>query len=209
MKTLTYIGFLSKRSWGKTDNILFLSSLSNPLAEQLQSDIARKRVTARYWITDKQATKEQAQEDFVRQLVGIAECDFGSYYSEYTGYLWTDEECRIGGHDLIRELRSHVGKWLILEVDVYAANSPVHVIRKPGAVPRRWLSRLVSVLKRHANIWWLATPLAAIGLGLHLSVAAIHYRTNGDPWYLVIFFGIVSVGAVVIWRTIRAFRPSR
>ena len=79
-------------------------------------------------------------------------------------------------------------------------------IRKPEVAPRRWL---VSVLKRHANIWWLAAPLAAIGLGLHLAVATIHYQTNGDPWYLVIFFGIVSVGAVAIWRTIRAFQPSR
>ena len=72
------------------------------------------------------------------------------------------------------------------------------------------LWRVVSVWwKRHASIWWIAAPLAAIGLGLHLTVAAIHYRTNGDPWYLFIFFGIASVGAVAIWRTIRAFRPSR
>ena len=125
MKTLTYSGLLSKHSWGEADDILFLSSQSDPLAEQLQSDIACKQVTARYWITDKQATKEQAQEDFVRQLVGAADCDFGSRYSEMTGYLWTDEACKIGGHDLIAELRSHVGKWLILEVEVHGANKAV------------------------------------------------------------------------------------
>lgn len=122
MKTLTYRGLLSKHSWGEADDILFLSSMSDPLAEQLQSDIVRKQVTARYWITDKEATKEQAQEHFVRQLVGAADCDFGSCYSEITGYLWTDEECKIGGHDVIAELRSHVGKWLILEIDVHGAN---------------------------------------------------------------------------------------
>ncbi len=84
------------------------------------------------------------------------------------------------------------------------------MITEKGQSPSVALWRLVSVwVKRHANIWWLAAPLVAIGLGLHLAVATIHYRTNGDPWYLLIFFGIVSVGAFAIWRAVRAFRPSR
>lgn len=115
----TYTGLLSLQSWGDADDILFLSSLPDPLAEHLKEDISRKQVTARYWITDKSATKDEAQESFVRQLVGAAKCDFGSRYSELTGYLWTDEECNIGGHDLIRELHTYVGKWLILEIEIH------------------------------------------------------------------------------------------
>lgn len=120
MKTLTYQGLLSLHSWGEADDILFVSTLRDPLGEHLQTDIRRKQVTARYWITDREVTKEQAQEGFIREVIGVVQCDFGSHYSEYTGYLWTDEECKVGGHDLMQELRSHVGKWLILEIDVHS-----------------------------------------------------------------------------------------
>ncbi len=119
METKTYTGLLTIHSWGEADDILFLSSLREPLAENLEYDIARKQVTARYWITNKETSKEEAQIQFLNKLMGLAECDFGSHYSEITGYLWTDEECKIGGHDLIAELRSHVGKWLILEIDIH------------------------------------------------------------------------------------------
>lgn len=115
----TYKGLLTLHSWGEADDILFLSSLCEPLAEQLEDDIARKQVTARYWITDRECTKDEAVEDFIGKLHGKVECDFGVRYSEITGYLWTDEKCKIGGHDLLAELRSHVGKWLILEVKIH------------------------------------------------------------------------------------------
>lgn len=117
--TKTYEGLLSLHSWGEASDILFLSSLRDPLAEELQTDIAREIVTVRYWITDQKATKEQAQKEFLKKLMGAADCDFGSHYSEITGYLWTDEKCKIGGHDLVAELRNHVGKWLVLEIDIY------------------------------------------------------------------------------------------
>lgn len=119
MKTKTYQGLINQHSWGEVDDILFLSTLSDPLAETLQDDIANKRVTVRYWVSDKPATKEEAVADFVKTLSGMADCDFGSRYSEITGYLWTDEDCKIGGHDLLKELRNNAGKWLILEVDVH------------------------------------------------------------------------------------------
>ncbi len=115
----TYSGTLALHSYGEADDILFLSSLANPLAEVLQDDIARKTVTARYWITDKPVSKAEAQECFIRQLMGDAGCKFGSRYSEITGYLWTDEEVKIGGHDLMAELRSYVGKFLILEIETH------------------------------------------------------------------------------------------
>ena len=50
-----------------------------------------------------------------------AHARFGACYSEYTGYLWTDEEVLIGGHDLIEELRGCEGKWLLLEIVVHEA----------------------------------------------------------------------------------------
>lgn len=119
MKTNTYQGLLCLHGYGEADNILFLSSLEKPLAEELEWDIKKKTITVRYWITDKQCSRDEAQEAFMKRVFGMAECDFESHYSEITGYLWTDEDLKVGGHDLLAELKSHIGKWLILEIDIH------------------------------------------------------------------------------------------
>lgn len=112
-------GLLSPHSYGDADDILFVSSERDPLAEVLHDRIAGKRVSARYWIAEKPCTLEEAQEDFVKRVFGLADTQFGAHYSEITGYLWTDENVKIGGHDLIKELRSNVGKWLVMEVVIH------------------------------------------------------------------------------------------
>lgn len=118
-KVLTYQGLLSLHSYGEADEILFLSSEREPLAEVLDDTIGGKQVTARYWITDTPCTKEEADEDAAERVMGKAATRFGSRYSEMTGYLWTDEEVKIGGHDLIGELKDSAGKWLILEIEIH------------------------------------------------------------------------------------------
>lgn len=75
-------------------------------------------MSIRYWISDKICTREEAEEAFVRTCMGDATVDFRVHCSDLTGYLWTDEELNVGGHDLLKELRSFAGKkWCILEVD--------------------------------------------------------------------------------------------
>jgi hypothetical protein len=112
-----YSGLLSLHSYGEADGILFLSSIGGPLAEELEW-MHRKNVTVRYWVTDKQSTKEEAKEAFIHTLCGKADVNFGAKYSEITGYLWTDEELNVGGHSLINRLKSEVGKWVHLEIEV-------------------------------------------------------------------------------------------
>lgn len=121
MKTLTYAGQLSERSYGEADDILYLSTLEQPLGKVLTEQIAGKQVSVRYWITDRQMTKDEAIEAFLKTIFGAADAKFGANYSEDTGYLWTDEDLKIGGHDLMHELRSAAWdkKWLILEIDVH------------------------------------------------------------------------------------------
>lgn len=116
MRKETYQGLLSLHSWGDADDILFLSSLADPIAEELQW-MNKKRATVRYWVTDKPCTRDEAEEAAMRIVMGDANVDFNSRYSDMTGYLWTDEDLTVGGHDLIAELKSNVGKWLILEVE--------------------------------------------------------------------------------------------
>lgn len=114
-----YSGFLTVREYGEASGVLFIKGSDSPLAESLQHDISGKQVSARYWITNSACTRDEAVEEFVKRLHGCANCKFESYYSEITGYLWTDEEINIGGHDLLAELATHAGKYLILEVDIH------------------------------------------------------------------------------------------
>ncbi|MNP20812.1 hypothetical protein D3C76_1134040 [compost metagenome] len=89
-----------------------------PLAERLE-EIQSRTVTARYWVCEEKCTKEQAQDSFLRHVMGFCDVDHTARYSEYTGYLWTDEYLNVGGHDIIAELRSYIGEWLILEIEVH------------------------------------------------------------------------------------------
>jgi hypothetical protein len=89
-----------------------------PIAEVLDY-ISNEVVTVRYYISDKEATEEELQEDFlINTLYGNLETDYGARYSEYTGYLWTDDELKVGGHDLREELESYAGKYLYMIVEI-------------------------------------------------------------------------------------------
>lgn len=89
-----------------------------PLAERLE-EIQSRNVTARYWVCEEKCTKEEAQDSFLRSVMGFCDINVGARYSEITGYLWTDEDLQIGGHDIIEELRSYLGEWLILEIEIH------------------------------------------------------------------------------------------
>lgn len=118
-ETRTYAGLITEHDVGDSDNLLFLSSVKRPLADELEW-MMRKIVTVRYWVSDKEITKEEAEEAFMSELMGVTSGNgFRVRYSDLSGYLWTDEEINVGGHDLINELRSSVGKWLILEIEAH------------------------------------------------------------------------------------------
>jgi hypothetical protein len=145
MKNIIYAGWIREKSFGEADDIIYLgvdggtytdsadpsASIYNlnegnyfdgtdiPLADVLQGNIARKQVSVCYWITDQQCNKDEAQEQFLKKLYGAADCEFRSHYSDITGYLWTDEDLVIGGHDLLDELRSNVGSFVILDITVH------------------------------------------------------------------------------------------
>jgi hypothetical protein len=63
--------------------------------------------------------KEELEEEHFKTLIGATDAEYNARYSDLTGYLWTDEDWNVGGHNLLSELKSNVGKWLILEVELY------------------------------------------------------------------------------------------
>ena len=60
----------------------------------------------------------------VEQANGDVDAKYYHQYSEITGYLWTDEEAVIGGHDLLEIFRNHLKKYAILVV----SNQPIDLM---------------------------------------------------------------------------------
>lgn len=114
--TYTYAGYLED-SYGHSeyDDLLHLSTIDGLFIEELEWMVGRC-VTVRYWITEEECTKEGAKESFIKKLFGVADAGVIHVYSELSGYLWSDEKLKIGGHDLFKELDSYVTKYLILEI---------------------------------------------------------------------------------------------
>ena len=112
-------GYIRECPDGDAEDILYIEGVEEPLAEYFLNNISGKRVTVNYIISKTKKTKDKAMIEFQEELEGIAECDYGHAYSEYTGYLWTDEDVMIGGHDLLNELRSHIGKYINLDIKIH------------------------------------------------------------------------------------------
>lgn len=104
-------------------NVLWLDSQNNynesdnTLTERLEF-LCGKCATVRYYACNKEFNTDNADEYLIRTIYGDISCDYGMEYSEYTGYLWTNEELKVGGHDLLNELYSCVGKYVLIVVDI-------------------------------------------------------------------------------------------
>lgn len=126
-----YIGRLEKTSNGNEDDLLGLHVLNHKteiLAELIEDNMAQfgHYLSARYYISDKETTFEEVEQEYFKILIGAVDYDDVRYhvvYSELTGYLWTDEDIKIGGHDLLGELKNSNGKYLYLEI-TYNRNAP-------------------------------------------------------------------------------------
>jgi hypothetical protein len=65
--------------------------------------------------------------------------------------------------------------------------------------------RLWNWKKYPASVFVTAIPLAAVGLG-SLALLAFVKLSQGDPWYLVIFFAIGGLGFAAIRRIAKSYR---
>jgi hypothetical protein len=123
-ETVTLSGKIIMKDLGEASDILFLDDEkegdeNEPMAKQLQDLMDGRQVSVRYWITEEKISKEQAQISFLKSIMGLADFNYSVCYSEATGYLWTNEDGKVGGHDFIEEIRESVGKYLIMEIDIH------------------------------------------------------------------------------------------
>jgi hypothetical protein len=113
-----YQGIIREGDYGENYAAILLDGLDSPLAELVADDMDEHGhyLTVRYFISDEPRTEAQLIEGLLQRLAGAADAKYEDVYSEYTGYLWTDQELEVGGHDLLAELEGNQGKFLWLEI---------------------------------------------------------------------------------------------
>ena len=129
--TRRYRGVLRLDAYGEGEDILFLANTGHrdpgePLAEVISEDIDRygRYLTVRYWTADAPQGDDEIAEGAIRQLFGEGDAEFKQRYSDITGYLWTDEDLNVGGHDLLAELGAQAGRYCLLEIS-YSPSLPL------------------------------------------------------------------------------------
>ena len=120
-----YKGFIKEGDYGESYDAIFLIENKDklpldqePLISEIQETIKEEGnfLSVRYFISEERKSIEELEENLIKKIFGATEARYEDAYSEYTGYLWTDQELNIGGHDFIIELRSNVGKFIYLEI---------------------------------------------------------------------------------------------
>lgn len=62
---------------------------------------------------------DHLDETKIVSMEGDVESKYYHRYSDYTGYLWTEEAFKCGGHDLVKILESHIGECIHMEITLY------------------------------------------------------------------------------------------
>lgn len=114
-----YQGFIDDDDYGFL-TVRETDKLDYELAALVQEDFDKyigKPVFVRYFITDKENTENKAKEKLLHKLSGDLSVKYElEAYSEFTVLEW-EQELIVGGHDLIKELESFMGKYLVLIIE--------------------------------------------------------------------------------------------
>lgn len=121
MHKITFNGLIAKNdSYSPGSGIYIVSKngiINGAFADEFPS---YAKVSVRYAIgltDDWPGTLDEVAADTIAILEGQAKASYYDRYSDLTGYLWTTEEAKVGGHDLIAILNNNVGKYLWMEVE--------------------------------------------------------------------------------------------
>ena len=116
--TEKYIGRIQRFVNYEDHETIKLSTKEEPLSEIIEEDIRLygKYLSVSYFVSDKYIQEDQVVTEWLNTINGIGNAEYNMRYSEITGYLFTDEELIVGGHDLLEELESFIDKWIYLEI---------------------------------------------------------------------------------------------
>lgn len=123
MKEKVYRGQLVRTGNGEEDDLLGLvhegSFKTTILADEISEDMEWREypfLSVRYYSTDAMVPADRVELEHIKTLYGKGDVKYSMRYSDITGYLWTDEDLNIGGHNLLTELKDKIGKYLHMEI---------------------------------------------------------------------------------------------
>lgn len=92
-----------------------------PMSQRMEEKIGwrGKFASIKMFTSDKVIDPTKVEEEFIMKYYGAAESEYNLSYSDLTGYLWTDEGFVVGGHDILKLLKSNYGKYIHLEIELY------------------------------------------------------------------------------------------
>ena len=113
---------IKQEDWG------FVELEERWLSSQIQEDVYKygDKVNLRYWITDiKPYSRDHLNQYVVDTYYGIVHAEGEMYYSDVTGYLWTEDKIELRNRDIsigtsrniVDELESFVDHYCTLEIE--------------------------------------------------------------------------------------------
>ena len=70
-------------------------------------------------IGDTPIDMDHIDETKIVSMMGEVSSEYYHRYAELTGYLWTVEKFKCGGHDIPKILSSHMGEYIHMEIELY------------------------------------------------------------------------------------------
>lgn len=76
------------------------------IAEVLEELVSWKGtiMTFQFHVASEPLSFHALQEDWIKTVMGLTTASFTHSYSDLTGYLWTNESIKAGGHDVLKEI---------------------------------------------------------------------------------------------------------
>ena len=89
---------------------------------ELLEEFSGKQVWCNYAFSTEPLTPELVLQAAIDTAEGEVDARYSVAWSEITGYLWTNNDGNIGGHDMIAIFEQHVGEYAALIVEVEPIN---------------------------------------------------------------------------------------
>jgi hypothetical protein len=123
-KNIVYRGWLREGYNGETEVLEISDNIAERgaiLAELVADDMLThgRYLSVRYFLTDIPVAPEELNRVLMETFFGEGAAEYNMVYSEDTGYLWTDENLSVGGHDMMGKLETELGRFLHLEIDYH------------------------------------------------------------------------------------------
>jgi hypothetical protein len=92
-----------------------------PLTKEMEDRLGwgSKYASVKFVTSDKPIDATKVDEFIIESYFGIASAEYYHRYSDYTGYLWTNEGFEVGGHDLYNIISSYRGQYIHLEIELF------------------------------------------------------------------------------------------